>query len=184
MSVVASAGAVQVQVLNSSYQRLGGTRLKRAMALVVRGDAVIEESDPLREVRAEKQSFPWPLVIRLLRYVKVSLQEAPVAWSKSGVMRRDGFNCGYRSDGLAPDPNNPGEWIDLWHPHPGDTVDHIVPVSRVGRDTFENSVCCCRFHNAEKADRLLENTNLLLVITPSVPTRVKIFGGNKHGKRS
>ena len=183
MTAVASAGAVSVEVLNSSYTRLGSTRLKRAMALVVRGDAVIEESDPLREVRAERDSFPWPLVIRLLRYVKVNLQEAPVAWSKSGVMKRDGFSCSYRLDRLIPDPRNTGQMIDLWQPHPADTVDHIIPRARGGRDTWSNTCAACSYCNKTKADRLLEDTNLLLVVTPTTPTRVKVFGGNKHGRQ-
>lgn len=183
MTVVASAGAVHVEVWNASYQPLGATRLKRAMALVARGEAVIEEADPSREVRHVGGSFPWPLVIRLLRYVKVSLEVAPLSWSKSGVMKRDGFICSYRSDGLAPDLKNPGEWIDLWQPHPADTVDHILPRARGGRDTWDNSAACCQHHNRVKGDRLLEDTNLLLVITPTTPTRVKVFGGNKHKKK-
>lgn len=179
---VASAGAVTVSVINASYEPLGSTRLKRAMALVLKGDAVIEEADPLREVRHADGSFPWPVIIRLLRYVKVNLKTAPVAWSKSGVMKRDGFVCGYRSDHLLPDRANNG-FVDLWHAHPADTVDHIVPRAKGGRDTWENTVACCRHHNAIKGDRNLEDVNMVLVVTPSTPTRVKVFGGNKHKRK-
>lgn len=180
---VASAGAVTVSVLNASYEPLGSTKLKRAMALVLKGEAVIEESDPLREVRHVEGSFPWPVIIRLLRYVKVSLKTAPVAWSKTGVMKRDGYGCAYRSDHLIPDPGVPGGFVDMWNEHPATTVDHIIPRAKGGKDTWENTVACCLHHNTVKGDRNLEDVNMVLVVTPTVPTRVKVFGGNKHKKK-
>lgn len=180
----ASAGAVSVTVINSTYLPLGTTKLKRAMALVLRGDAVIEEFDPLREVRHVGSSFPWPLVIRLLRFVNVQLTERPLPWSKSAVMKRDGWMCGYRSDNLIPDPDKPGDWIDLWAPHRATQVDHILPSSRGGKDTYENTVAACSYHNqTAKRNKLLEDTNMTLVITPHTPTMVSVFGGKKRRPR-
>ncbi len=44
------------------------------------------------------------------------------------------------------------------HPEPGKrhlerTLDHVVPVSRGGKDELENVVCCCRSCNARKSTR-------------------------------
>jgi hypothetical protein len=162
--MTAVAGAVAVNVLNASYQPLGATQLKRAMALVLRGDAVVEEADPLRTVRHAGGSFPWPLVIRLLRYVKVPVMYGDALWSKSGVLKRDGHRCGY-CDKKA------------------DTVDHILPQSRGGKNTWENTVAACQPCNARKADHLLENTGMVLLITPSIPKRIYISAGKTHKKK-
>ena len=55
--------------------------------------------------------YPWPLVLRLIRYVKTTFLYARTpAWSKRGVLRRDIHRCAY-CDGTA------------------DTVDHLLPQS-------------------------------------------------------
>lgn len=153
--MTATAATVQVSVLNASYLPLGATKLARAITLVLRGDAVIEESDPLRTVRHKEGEFPWPLVIRMLRYIKVPIRYGEQAWSKQGVLRRDGFTCAYCGK-------------------PGHTVDHILPQSKGGKDEWLNTVACCKKCNSVKADFLLEDTRLILRITPTVPTRVYI----------
>lgn len=153
--MTATVAAVAVSVLNATYQPLGTTKLNRAMTLVLRGDAVIEEADVKRVVHHKNGHFPWPLVIRMLRYIKVPMRYAEQTWSKAGVLKRDGHSCGYCGK-------------------PATTVDHILPRAKGGRDTWENTVACCQRCNSIKADRLLETTHLELLITPTVPMRVYI----------
>ena len=156
---------VHVNVISAGYQPLGATSLKRAIALVNRGDAVIEEADDGRELRYERGSFPWPLVIRLLRFFKVPVTYGPSYWSKSGVMRRDGNKCGYCGERAS-------------------TVDHIIPRSRGGEDTWENTVACCIDCNIMiKRDRTPEEAGLTLLITPFTPQRVYYHGGSKNRSR-
>lgn len=162
--MTATAATTQVGVLNASYEPLGPTQLDRAMALVLRGDAVIEESDEKRILRHVHGEFPWPQVIRLLHYRKVSLQYGPQGWSKGGVLRRDGFICGYCGK-------------------KADTVDHIFPQSRGGKNEWLNTVASCKRCNSIKADHLLEDTRLNLMITPTVPTRVLFVSTKKAKKR-
>jgi len=150
-----TAATAQVSVLNATYQPLGATKMGRAMALVLRGEAVVEEEDPLRLIHHKGGSFPWPLVIRMLRYIKVPVRYGEQIWSKSGVLKRDGYTCGYCGK------------------H-GDTIDHILPRSKGGKDTWLNTVACCSPCNLKKSDRLLEDTGMTLHITPTAPTRVYI----------
>lgn len=150
-----TASTAQVSVLNATYQPLGATKLGRAMALVLRGDAVVEEEDPLRTVHHKHGSFPWPLVIRMLRYIKVPVRYGEQIWSKAGVLKRDGHRCAYCSK------------------H-GDTIDHILPRAQGGRDGWLNTVACCSPCNLRKAAKTPEQANMPLLVTPTVPTRIFI----------
>lgn len=142
-----------VAVLNASYEQLGSTKLGRAIALVMRGEAVIQEADDSRLVRSSDLEYPWPLVIRMLRFIKVPFVVAPQHWSKHGVLKRDNHACGYCGK-------------------TANTVDHILPQSRGGRDTWENTVAACSPCNSEKADRTPEEAGMTLWTTPEVPMRV------------
>ncbi|MEM7097269.1 MAG: HNH endonuclease [Pseudomonadota bacterium] len=49
------------------------------------------------------------------------------------------------------------------------TRDHVVPVSRGGRDTWDNVVAACKRCNHFKGNRLLEDLNMDLLALPYVP---------------
>jgi len=152
-----------VTVLNSTYAPIGATRLQRAIALVLKGDAVIEEGDPHIQIRSQDLSFPLPLIIRLLRYVKVPFKFGPKVWTKAGVLERDGYKCAYC--------RKKGKNIVT-------TVDHILPVSQGGRDEFMNTIACCRRCNSVKANRTPEQAGMELQYSPTVPMRVFISSKN------
>lgn len=157
-----TASSAQVIVLNASYEPLSPTTLDRAMALVLDGEAVIEEADPQRLLNHKFGAFPWPLIIRLLKYVKVSLSYGPKMWTKAGVLKRDGYRCGYCEKRRAT------------------TVDHIHPQSKGGKDTWENTVSACAPCNSEKADHLLKDLpKMTLKVTPTVPMEVSIRSTKK-----
>src|SRR5918994_7441217 len=76
-----------------------------------------------------------PTVVRLVRYVVTRWRyTAGPAWSRSGVLLRDGRRCGYCAG------------------H-GMTVDHILPRSRGGRNTWLNTMAACEGCNQRKGDR-------------------------------
>lgn len=154
-----------VEVLNGSYASLGPTSVKRAIALVVRGDAVISESDPDREplTSAENLKFPWPLVIRLIKTINVPFYVGPAHYSKAGVRKRDGGKCAYCGG-------------------PGETVDHIFPQARGGKDEWMNTVCACTKCNGKKRNRTPEEAGMPLLFQPHVPQRVYLTGGKRHRK--
>ena len=142
-----------VVVLNATYEPLARTSVARAINLVMKGDAVAEESDPDRRIRHKTGHFPWPKVIRLLRFIKIPFQFGPQPWSKHGVLRRDNFTCAYCSK-------------------KADTVDHVLPLSRGGgpRDWL-NTVASCLKCNGKKGARTPKEAGMTLHIKPYVPKR-------------
>lgn len=157
--------ATAVAVLNTTYEPVGSTRLARAIALIRKGEAVVEEADPHRAIRHKSGEFQMPLVIRLLRYVRVPVSYGPKVWTKAGVLERDNYKCAYCK--------KKGKNIV-------DTVDHVLPKAQGGRDTWDNTVACCSGCNGKKANRTPEEAKMTLLYTPTVPMR--LFNARNKGK--
>lgn len=140
-----------VLVLNATYEPLSHTRLGRAISLVQRGEAVIEEALSDRMIRHANGEMPWPKVLRMLRFVKRPFRREPATWSKRGVLKRDHHRCGYCGRTAT-------------------TVDHILPISRGGgRRDWLNTVAACLKCNNRKDDKTPSEAGMELQITPYVP---------------
>ncbi len=119
-------------VLNAGYEPLSVVSFKRAVVLVLAHKATVlaESGTPLRSAQLDLGT---PSVILLARYV-CAPRRVTVAVSRRGVLRRDGHRCAYCGGAAA-------------------TVDHVMPRSRGGADTWLNLVACCLRCNGVKGDR-------------------------------
>lgn len=155
-----------VLVLNATYEPMSYTRLQRAVAMVTRGDAVVEESVPGKILRHKRGEMPWPKTLRLLRYIKVTMDFRPAGWSKAGVLKRDGYTCAYCG-------------------RTAKTVDHIVPLSKGGgRTDWLNTVAACDGCNGRKRDRTPQQAKMELRFTPTVPMATKVRVAVSRPRRS
>jgi 5-methylcytosine-specific restriction endonuclease McrA len=110
---------------------------------------VVEE---LRQpLRSATDTFPWPHVIRLLHYVRVP-RAVKRKISRRALFARDGHKCVYCG--------SPGRL----------TLDHVVPRSRGGDSVWENVVTSCAPCNLRKGNRLPEEIQMRMHITPRAPT--------------
>ena len=107
----------KVLVLNASYEPLNITGWRRAAILMLKGKA--EQVEHSGKYLAK--DFPLPTVIRLRHYVTVPYREIPL--TRRNVLNRDNHTCQYCG-------------------HKGDslTLDHVMPRSRGGPDTWENLI--------------------------------------------
>lgn len=141
----------RVLVLNASYEPLAIVTPRRAVVLVL--DRKAEALDGSgRWFHAERTAVEVPSVVRLRTMVAVN-RSRELAISRRGVFARDAGTCQYCGDRA-------------------ETLDHVVPRSRGGLHSWDNVVAACRPCNVHKADRLLSETHLCLVRTPSVPRRL------------
>ncbi|GAA4184609.1 HNH endonuclease [Gryllotalpicola kribbensis] len=136
-------------VLNAGYEPLAVVSFKRALALVMNHKATIVQIDTGHPVFGISAEWDRPSVIVLTRYVRLPHgRQVPV--SRRGVLRRDGHRCAYCAK-------------------PASTIDHVVPRSKGGQDSWENLVACCLRCNNVKGDRLLADMGWELRFTPRMP---------------
>ncbi len=137
-----------VIVLNTDNTALHTVTVQHAIRMLVREVAIVEEAHEGRRIGP----FPVPRVLRLVRYVKTAfLYARSPAWSKRGVLRRDQHRCGY-CQGRA------------------ETVDHLLPQSRGGRNSWLNTIAACTRCNNVKANRTPAEAGMLLAFPARIPT--------------
>ncbi|MPZ26858.1 MAG: HNH endonuclease [Micromonosporaceae bacterium] len=137
-----------VLVLNADLGPLHRVSFRHAIRMLVRQVAVVHEAEPDRIVGV----WPMPKVLRLVQYVVTKWRyTAGPAWSRPGVVTRDGGRCGYCTDRAT-------------------TVDHILPRSRGGRNTWKNTVAACGPCNQRKGDRTPAEAGMVLRVKPTAPS--------------
>jgi len=137
-------------VLNAGYEPLGVVSFKRALILVLNEKATVLAGSGEQLVHSASKSMNLPSVILLTRYVRVPLaRKIPV--TRRGVLRRDGWKCAYCAK-------------------PANTIDHVQPKSKGGKDTWENLVACCFRCNNQKSSRTLQELGWELKVVPKMPT--------------
>ncbi|RMF28111.1 MAG: HNH endonuclease [Cyanobacteria bacterium J083] len=137
---------VKVLVLNASYEPLNITSWKRAIILLLKQKAEQLEHNNIYIY----PELPIPSVIRLRQYVKVPYKEIPL--TRRNILERDRHTCQYCSC--------KGEAL---------TLDHIIPRSRGGKDTWENLVAACVKCNVKKGSRTPKEASMVLLNQPRKP---------------
>ena len=137
-----------VLVLNADLGPLHRVPLRHAIRMLYREVAVVHEAEPGGRFGV----FPLPRVVRLVQYVVTRWRyTSGPAWSRSGVLTRDGRRCGYCGG-------------------PATTIDHVLPRSRGGRNTWLNTVAACDGCNQRKGGRTPGEARMPLHGAPYVPT--------------
>lgn len=124
--------------------------MERAVTLVATDKASVVHA---REgtFRSQHLEIPVPSVIKIHKNVKpIRGDVMPV--SRKALFARDDFTCQYC-----------GNY--------GDEVEHIIPRSRGGKNTWMNLTTACRECNAKKADQTPEEAGMELLNAPFAPTK-------------
>lgn len=151
-------GMGQTLVLNASYEPLNITSWRRAVILMIKGKAESLEEDQSYIIHSGQNL---PTVIRLRYYVKVPFRE--VALTRKNILLRDNNSCQYC--------NHRGS--DL-------SIDHVLPRSRGGTDTWENVTTACLQCNVQKGNRTPEEANMPLLRKPYRPLSNLNFEATRH----
>ena len=120
-------------VLDSSYIPRSIVSSSRAFVIVYKGNAEVVEEHPVHfKLVDEDLKINKPSIIRIPKYVKTDKHKVPL--NKSNVMRRDGHTCVYCGASKRQDL----------------TIDHVIPQSKGGKNTWNNLVTACFKCNNKK----------------------------------
>lgn len=144
-----------VLVLNQDYQPLSVCSVQRSMKLLFLEKAELLHDDPERKINTVTEEYTYPSVIRLRRFIRIPYTR--IVLSRRNVMKRDGHICQYC-----------GHKSDL-------TLDHVLPRSRGGTDSWENLVTACNKCNVQKGDRTPEEADMPLLRKPFRPIHITFF---------
>jgi 5-methylcytosine-specific restriction endonuclease McrA len=141
-----------VLVLNQNYEPISICSAKKAVILIFLNKASTVENynSAIRSVSVE---IPYPSVIRLNRFVKKPFQK--VSLNRKNIIKRDKHTCQYCGKNHQPM-----------------TIDHVIPKSLGGGESWENLVCACIRCNGKKGSRTPDQAGMKLVRSPKKPTHL------------
>lgn len=183
MVAVESPLSASVLLLNRLYMAVRVVSARRAMTLLYRelaevvavddGQYLAYDFDDWVEVSAAKQRFEperhdWihtvrfqiavPKIIRLLGYEH--LPRTAVKLNRRNLFARDQNRCQY---------------CGKRYPTSELSLDHVVPRSQGGTNSWENIVCACVRCNVKKGGRTPEQAHMKLIAPPARPRRSPVL---------
>ena len=137
--------------LDSSFRPIEIVDSIEALVLCLVGKAYAVETYA-KEINSVSQAFQLPAVIVLRQYIKKTFKR--VACTRKNVIWRDDRQCQYCS--------NHFEEEQL-------TIDHVIPRSRGGKNSWSNLVTACKKCNQKKGNRTPEEAGMPLLKKPIRP---------------
>lgn len=126
-------------VIDSSYVARSIISTERAFVISYKGNAdIIAEYPETFGVVNPNLTINKPSIIRVYTYVKMNFQKVPL--TRENIFKRDDYACVYCGK---------DERRHL-------TLDHVIPQSKGGPNTWDNLVTACKKCNNEKASLTLE----------------------------
>jgi 5-methylcytosine-specific restriction endonuclease McrA len=143
----------KVLVLNQNYEAMSICNVQRAIVLLFLGKAELIASKNSKRVVSVTRAMPFPTIVRLRIYIRVPYKK--IVLSRKNILRRDHHRCQYCNKTDLPL-----------------TIDHIIPKSKGGDDTWENLVAACVRCNNKKGDRSPEEAGMALIKKPTKPSHI------------
>lgn len=150
-----------VLMLNQNYEPLSVCSARRAIVLMFQGKAEMIEAANGLSIRTVSTQYSLPTVVRLSQYKRVPFKR--IMLTRKNILIRDNYQCQYcgTTKGAM-------------------TVDHIIPKTLKGKDSWENLVCCCPRCNNKKGHRTLDRAGMKLLKKPTRPTYITFIQRNLH----
>ena len=118
-------------------------------------------------INSAHMSVRVPTVIIATNFKKMPVKHFRGKPSKDAIFARDGGRCQYTGKKLTREQF---------------TVDHVVPKSKGGPDSWTNMVACDRDVNSRKGNMSNEEAGLNLLKTPIVPSPIPVYAIIREAK--
>lgn len=143
----------KVLVLNQNYEPMSICPVRKAINLLYLGKAELIAAKEGQYIRSVSYAIPFPTVVRLAYYIHMPYRR--IILTRKNILKRDNHRCQYCGRTGVPL-----------------TVDHVIPKSKGGEDTWENLVCACVQCNNRKGDRTPEEAGMKLLRKPMRPNPI------------
>jgi 5-methylcytosine-specific restriction endonuclease McrA len=161
-----SAGTVVV--LNRNYEYWTEVSLKKVLKWIVQDKIEIIVTHETEEIGSLTFKIKMPLVVRLMKFVGFKPKSVTIPFSQEAVFQRDNNVCQF----YHRDEN--GKKFRYTCTADDRTIDHVVPLSKGGTNSFLNTVCACRHCNEVlKKNKTPREAGMELIRIPVVPRRDK-----------
>ena len=137
--------------LDSSYRPIEVIDAIEALVMCIIGKAVPVEIYE-KKINSPSKSFNLPAVIVLKTIVKFRINS--IACNRLNVIWRDGHQCQYCTK-IFPESEL--------------TIDHVIPKSRGGLNTWENLATACKKCNQKKGSRTVKESGMIPLNKPVRP---------------
>ena len=137
----------RVLLLNANFAPLTIMSVEHAVVLLWLNKVELVVAREDRMLRSAHETIPFPSVIRVRQFASVPFKK--VQLSKRNLFRRDDYTCMYCG-------HHADDGAEL-------TIDHVVPVSKGGNNSWTNWVTCCKKCNSAKGDMTLEECGMKLI---------------------
>lgn len=142
----------RVLKLNRNFEPVGVVDWKEAIRLIFLEKAEIIEEYEDKYLRAPRQTFRMPAVIRLTN--SFNRPRKRIKFNRKNIWARDRFQCQYCGKKF---------------PSSELTLDHVIPRAQGGTTCWENIVACCMDCNDKKRNRTPAQANMKLKKYPARP---------------
>lgn len=141
--------SAKVLLLNQNYEPLCVVSARKAIILMfLQKVEIIESRD--QWIHSQYLALQLPSVVRLTCFVRIPQKR--VELNRGNILRRDGYSCQYCGAMKGPL-----------------TIDHVIPRTRGGDESWENLVCACVKCNNKKGNRTPEEAGMILYRGPKRP---------------
>lgn len=138
-------------VLNVDYSFINITTSFKAFCLIYEKKAELLKAYENKFYHSQYLKIPVPAIIVMKEYKNLNKKKRLTAVSTRNVLLRDGFRCAYCLTPLS---------------FKNGTRDHIVPLSKGGKNTLLNVISACKKCNSTKDNKTLEESGLKLHFQP------------------
>lgn len=141
-----------VEVFNADYRTFGHVPWTEAVKLILRGVVnAVEFHSPSVHIHSPSHVIELPSSVVLIQYAHRPYRPHPEGKAtREAILVRDKHTCAFCGGKAS-------------------TIDHVMPRSRGGGDTWLNLVAACETCNGRKADKTPEEAGMPLLWHPYEP---------------
>lgn len=146
-----------VLLLNTNYDVIDIISWQRAITLIFKQRVNVIEEFEDSVISSATSSMKMPSIIVCHDYIGIlNNVKKIVNLNRRNVLIRDNYTCLYCGKALTDSTG---------------TIDHIQPVSRKGKNSWDNVVAACIKCNRKKNDKTPEESGMKLLRKPFTPSR-------------